>query len=442
MDASLTGRFVELVVADYESEAVAGHVGDALYDFIACSAAGHESVKAWFGAEGGGSSVVGSRDRAPAEQAAAVNAAAAQFLDRDDLHWPSLTHPGSIVWPAVLAVGEECLSDFTIVERAAAIGYEVTARLATALGPSLRSYWHPTTTAGTIGAAVGAALVFSPDDPEVAVSAAGHAVSVAATMIQVLLEHSPTGAFDRAHAARTSVAAARASLAGMPGMQWGLEGGNGFFAAVAPDANPDDLLTPPADWALATLTNRPYATTGYAQTAVEAARQLAPVEAANVQAVDIVAPAGAAAIAGNTSPGAPIERWWSVPYAVAVTLVAGDPSGLEEPGWANDNRVLELLSRTTVAARSGGSSGDISTEITLVGQTGGATAAASVHAGHPEQPLDDERLVAKWVAMQPVVTPARAAAVLALCRENSDRTVPELVADINNVILEDQEDIQ
>ena len=34
-------------------------------------------------------------------RSAARQAAAACQLDRDDIHWASMTHPGSIIWPAI-----------------------------------------------------------------------------------------------------------------------------------------------------------------------------------------------------------------------------------------------------------------------------------------------------------------------------------------------------
>src|ERR1700694_1396840 len=58
---------------------------------------------------------------------AARQAAAACQLDRDDVHWASMTHPGSIIWPTVLDVGLRTDADGAAVLRGAILGYEVCA---------------------------------------------------------------------------------------------------------------------------------------------------------------------------------------------------------------------------------------------------------------------------------------------------------------------------
>ena len=412
------------------------HAATTLFDFVTCGAAGQELVADWFDAPPGPATVLGSHSRIASEQAAALNAAAARQLDRDDLHWPSLTHAGSIVWPVALALGEELDVSLAVAARAATVGYEVTARLATALGSSLRSHWHPTTTAGTVGAAVTAALVIAPHDEAVAASAAGHAASVCAGMIQVVIEHSSSIVFNSAHAARTAVVAARAATGGMQGMRLGLEGARGLFAAVAPEADAYEVLTPSKEWAMTGLTFRPYATTGYAQTAVEATLTLPSVEPTGIERIEIVAPRGATALAGSVTPVGPIERWWSIPYAVCVCLAGGGASALESPVWAHDDQLARLLSITSIAPRSDALSSDITTTITLTVDGSAVSQSASVHLGHPERPFDDDARIAKWAAMLPQSGPDQAATVLALCRDATSRSTVEVVNDINRVVTD------
>ncbi|MDH3606506.1 MAG: MmgE/PrpD family protein [Acidimicrobiia bacterium] len=437
MNSTLTSRFIESVVAGYRAEDLNEKASLALFDFITCASAGLAQVSEWFDHSVGPALVIGSPAGASAEQVAAVNAAAAQVLDRDDLHWPSLTHPGSIAWPVALAVGGEVNAPFSVVSRAAAIGYEVTARLASALGPSLRSHWHPTTTAGTVGGAVAAASVLAPDDPDVAISAAGHAISVSPAMIQVIVEHSPSNVFDRAHAARTGVAAGRAARGGLVGMKHGLEDARGLVSAVAPEANPEDLLTVPGEWALTNLSLRPYAATGYAQTAVEAARSFPPIEPGDIQRVEIVAPPGAAGIAGSTTPGNALERWWSIPYAVAVVLASDGPAALEDPSGIDDAAVAQLLSITELEARSGAAAEDLTVDIAIT--IGGAIVIESApwHLGHPERPLTDADRIAKWLAMHAETRTGQAEAVLRACRQANASSTRDAAAGINRALQAD-----
>ena len=439
MDSSLTARLVDSVVSGYRTQVMEDHAAAALFDFATCVAAGHEFVVDWFDAPAGRATVWGSNSGVASEQAAALNAAAARQLDRDDLHWPSLTHASSLIWPVALSLGEECDVSFAVAARAATVGYEVTARLATALGPSLRSHWHPTTTAGTIGAAVTAALVLAPDDTKVAASAAGHATSVCAGMIQVVMEHSPSSVFNSAHAARTAVVAARAANGGMQGIRRGLEGARGLFAAVAPEANAFETMDSSQAWALTALALRPYATTGYAQTAVEAALRLRGVEPASIERIEIVAPRGAATIAGSVAPVSTVERWWSIPYAVGVCLVGGEATALEDLSWAENEQLARLLPISSVSHRSDAPPDDLTTTITLV--SGGRTVSesAAVHLGHPTMPFDDVDRLAKWTAMVPGTASNRAATVLALCRDATAHSTVGVVGEINRVLVDNSD---
>lgn len=316
----------------------------------------------------------------------ALSAAASHALDRDDLHWPSLTHPGSIVWPVVFALNPER----RLI--AAAAGYETTARLALAVGVSHRRYWHATATAGTIGAAVAAALALGLDEDDVA-GAAGHAISVASGSIQCVLERSRTVVFHRAHAAVTGLNAARAAAAGLDATRVGLEAERGFFAATAPGVDPEDVLARRDRLAIEELTFRFYAGTGFAHAAIDAALALAPVEPEAVSSIELRLPAAAAALAGGLEPDDALEAWWSAPLAVAAALAGREPT---EPPASDDPVLRALLGKTSVAAHE-----DPASTVAVDGRS----ATRLVHKGHHEDPLSDEELVVKWRLLNPEVDP-------------------------------------
>src|SRR5439155_2276711 len=107
--------------------------------------------------------------------------------------------------------------------------------------PPHRRDWHAAATAGTVGAAVAAAVAMGLDE-ERTTTAAGHAISVAGGSVQCVLEHSGTVVFHRAHAAATGIAAARGAAAGLGATRTGLEAERGLFAATAPESDPDSML--------------------------------------------------------------------------------------------------------------------------------------------------------------------------------------------------------
>lgn len=378
--------------------------GRALADHAVCGAAGWSALDHRMGGGAAGRAhVMGRSQTLSGGDAAAANAASAHALDRDDLHWSSLTHPGGVIWPAVLGLGEELEASGAAAVRAAAIGYDVTARLATALGAGHRQFWHATTTAGAVGAAAAAALVGG-GDIAVAAAAAGHAAAVAGGSIQTLLERSPSRIFYRAHAARTAVAAALAALHGLAATQEILEGPRGFLVAASADGGVPTLVASLSDGpAIQRLTLRPYAASGFAHTAIDAALRLAPASAGSVERVRIVASPACVALAGDPRPRDRAAAWWSVQHAVAVCLLSGDATALEAAVVDLGPDVGALLEVTELETSDDPAA--LSATVELSARDGGTRrAAVAVPSGHPDRPLSDLDLARKWRAMLPRLT--------------------------------------
>jgi len=351
-------------------EVLHAHAADALFDFETCAAGGRCLLPDAFSA------------------GVARAAAAASALDLEDVHWPSITHPGPLVWPAVLAAGAKVDAAGADAIRAAAVGYEVTAQLANALGPVHRQFWHATTTAGTVGAAAAASLVFGLDATYTA-RAMAHAACVAGGIAQSLVERSGTRILYRAHAAATGLSAARAARAGLSATTSALDGPKGLFTATAPGSTP---RFEPRTLAIEQLWFRIHAATGFAHTAIDAAASLGPVPREAVRSVRIVAPPAGVAMAGDLAPETREDGWWSIPYAAAVALLHGGPSAL-----ATDelHDVRDVLGRTTITAGESDLAATVIVEIE--GEERSATAARPV--GHPERPLNEQQRLDKWTAL-------------------------------------------
>ena len=350
MSATLAERLVESVLDGYDAGVARRAGGRALFDHLACLHAG--------------------RRIAPAS---AGDAGAAAAGDRDDLHWPSLTHPGAVVWTVLRAAGAEGEPGW----RAAYAGYEVTARLGAALGTPHRRHWHVTTTAGTVGGAVAGALALGSDP----VAAACHAISVAGGSIVPVLERSGTHIVHRDHASAAALRCAQAAR-DTTATRSLLEHPQGFFAAMGGD--PAGLLDERDHAAIDEITFRCYATTGFAHALVAAARRLAPIEPAGDIVVE--APPAAVALAHNPAPRDPEEAWWSCEHAVAVTLLGLD---LEDDSLVADARVAAL--RTRVRLTTGTTS-----RVTVDGRSAACEEAP---------PATDDDLVAKWRTLNPDIDP-------------------------------------
>jgi len=87
------------------------------------------------------------------QYAALVNATMAHGFEFDDTHDPSVTHPGAVVIPTALALGEKQHIHGKYFITSVVSGYEVMGRVGMAVGPTLiERGFHPTSANGPFGA--------------------------------------------------------------------------------------------------------------------------------------------------------------------------------------------------------------------------------------------------------------------------------------------------
>jgi len=102
--------------------------------------------------------VIGTRLVTSAANAALANGMFGHADETDDTHPPTLTHPGTSVVPAALAIGERNRLSGAAVLRAIVLGYDICARILLTLKPMpyLRSGHHAGATGQLFGAAAAA----------------------------------------------------------------------------------------------------------------------------------------------------------------------------------------------------------------------------------------------------------------------------------------------
>jgi len=407
------------------SEAARRNAAILLADFLACVRAGEgrpgcpattwvdlgKVLRAGGSSDFGGSgdSVVGAASAA--DSLAAAAAAASHALDRDDIHWDAVAHPGSVVWPVVLglsgrATGPELLA-------AAVAGYEACVRMARFLGPQHRRWFHSTATAGTIGAATAAAMLLCADDEALA-NTLGHAVSVIGGSAQAVGEHSGTQVFHRYHAVRSGIAAARAAAGGLPATRFGFEGAAGLLAGPEPPAREREALFDDRPPAIETTSVRLYAAAGWNQAAAAAAAaQPRSALSGDLKAEVHVHPTAAGVSSGPAARGR--DRWWSLEWSVATALVTGDPQACPECP-VTDEALRERLASATVVVGDQPSPLSASVSVSAAGRPA-STTTVSCPAGHYRNPASHEQLAAKWSCMQPAGQWAAATALEAICAD-------------------------
>jgi 2-methylcitrate dehydratase PrpD len=191
--------------------------------------------------------VIGTRIVTSAANAALANGMFGHADETDDTHPPSLTHPGTSVTPAALAIGERDRLSGTAVLRAVVLGYDVCSRLLLSLKPMpfLRSGHH----AGAFGQIFGAAAT------------AGALLRLDARRVRYMLSYTAQQAsgmytmfrdpehIEKAYAmggmpAHNGTAAALMAASGFTGVEDVFSGERDFFHTFASEAGSDrDALT-------------------------------------------------------------------------------------------------------------------------------------------------------------------------------------------------------
>ncbi|HEV7392828.1 MAG TPA: MmgE/PrpD family protein, partial [Burkholderiales bacterium] len=157
----------------YESlpEAVVARTEDLFLDWLASALAGRdarpiaaiEHFATLMGPAQGPSEILTTRRRTSPFFASLVNGAASHFVEQDDLHNSSVLHPGTVVFPAVLAASQHAGISGKSFIAAAVAGYECGVRVGEFLGRSHYKVFHTTGTAGKLAAAAGVAHVLQLD---------------------------------------------------------------------------------------------------------------------------------------------------------------------------------------------------------------------------------------------------------------------------------------
>jgi 2-methylcitrate dehydratase PrpD len=200
-------------------------------------------VKAQGGTPAAG--VIGTRIVTSAPLAALANGMFGHADETDDTHPPSLTHPGTSVLPAALAIGEAKRLDGERVLRAVVLGYDVCARLLLALKPMpfLRSGHHAGAFGQLFGAAAAAAALLGLDARRVryALSFAAQQAAGLYTMFRDP-EH-----IEKAYAmggmpAHNGIQAALMAAHGFTGVEDVFSGERDFFFTFSPDADREALV--------------------------------------------------------------------------------------------------------------------------------------------------------------------------------------------------------
>lgn len=248
----------------------------------------------------------------------------AHILEMDDLHRNSVTHPGSIVVPAALAVARDRDLRGHAFLRAVLAGYEAMTRIGNAVGKAHYRIWHNTSTCGPFGSAMAACDLLGLPDRQT-VWALGNAGTQSSGLWEFLAEGAMSKHLHTARAAESGVLAALLAAEGFTGPAGILEGEKGFFAGLCSDPAPDAVLAEPdAPWELTRTSIKPWPCCRHTHPAIDAALELHHrLDGRNVGAVSISTYRAAIDVCDRRQPRDPYSAKFSLQHCVAAALSDG-----------------------------------------------------------------------------------------------------------------------
>ena len=267
-------------------------------------------------------SLVGRSRRLDVVNAALINGLAANALDYDDMHVPTLIHPTGAVAAAALALAEHTRASGLQLVRAVATGIEIECRLGLAMFPQHYDRgWHITATLGTFGAAAAGCVLLGLDARRTA-----HAFGLAATQASGLRAMLPNAckSFNIGKAASGGTLSALLAQAGFESEPEAIEAQFGLFdvfgwpedpAAVLADLGCRDLVTE--------VSLKPYPCGVVIHPVIDACLALADAstfDASNVRRITLTVHPRTLVLAGRQHPDSALTGRFSVFHAAALAL--------------------------------------------------------------------------------------------------------------------------
>lgn len=310
-------------------------------------------IKEYTAAMGGNqhASIIGSQTANSAFHAALCNGYFSHILEIDDVDKKSITHPGTVVIPAALSIGEWQGCTGAELLTAVIAGYEVMLRIGAVVTPAHYEIWHTTATAGVFGSAVAAGRMLKLDAAAMA-WAFGNAGSMAAGLWEFLHDGAMSKYLHAGKAAAAGVLVSCMAKHGFTGATRILEGRQGFFAGYARQAVAMDVF---ADFGVnyhtAGISLKPYPCCRHTHSAIDCAIKLNKQQFSieSIKHISIKTYNAAMQVAGNENPVDSRQAQFSIKYCAGWALLSGK---INQDSFAEtalfDQTVRKLMDMTTV----------------------------------------------------------------------------------------------
>lgn len=274
--------------------------------------------------------IIETKHKVPAINAALANGACAHALEMDDGHRIAAIHPGTVVIPAAIAAGEMSGATTKEMITGVVIGYEVVIRISMGINPSsLQRGFHVTGTVGPFGAAAAAANIMNLSHQET-VGALGSAGLQGAGLLQANheVEGSKVKPMTPARAAVSGLLSSILSKKGAQGPRCILEGEDGFLRAMADNVKKEALTRDLGQtFEIGQSYYKFYAACRHAHAPMDAALQachIGGVDPRQITRISVETYPAAVRLAGIVNASTPSAARFSIPFSVALVLLKGE----------------------------------------------------------------------------------------------------------------------
>jgi 2-methylcitrate dehydratase PrpD len=362
----MTGSEVTRAIAEYAVKTDVSHAPEDVLELarrtlidtvgISIAARNEDTVKILLrtaSAEPGPSTVLATGSRASAPAAALLNGTAAHALDYDDVTEQIYGHPSVVLWPAILAAGEQVGASGRDLLDAYIVAFDVVTALAE--GFALREHygrgWHSTATLGVVAGAAAVSRLLGSD-----VARTRCALALAATMAGGSRQNfgTMTKPLHAGLAARDAVLAATLAANGFTADPNQLEAPLGYFALFG---DRDRLAAVPAalaePWAMRRhgINVKKYPACYNTQRTADAALALSErLNVAEIRRIRVTVEPGGLDPLIHHRPSSGLQSKFSGEYVASAALLDGRIGlGTFTDAAANRPAVRELVARAEVA---------------------------------------------------------------------------------------------
>lgn len=281
-----------------------------------------------------------------------ANAAASHISEQDDVHNGSVFHPGTIVFPAALAIAQATGASGRDFIAASVAGYEVGIRVGEFLGRSHYKVFHTTGTAGTLASAAAAGRLLGLDEMRM-LDAFGSAGTGSSGLWEFLRDAADSKQLHTARSSAEGMMSAWLARDGFAGAKHILEGPQGMAAGMSSDADPAKLTDRLGSrWTVLETSFKYHASCRHTHPAADALLQV--VEAHDLAPGDIAAVTahvhqGAIDVLGPvTDPQSVHQAKFSMPATLGL-IATHRKAGLREfETVLSDETALSFLDRVTM----------------------------------------------------------------------------------------------